>query len=174
MKHFFKKVSYSIGLSFILGIATLNYAGESTDGQLVLKYVNEVRAKHHLGPLKMNALMSQEAYRHSIAMSTHQIPFGHIGFDKRIKTLYRDIPKANGGSENVAAGKWNARQVVDGWMNSPGHRRNILGHYHLTGIGISRDKQGRIYYTQLFLRNDGATPTRTRHRTRAPFVFAWH
>jgi uncharacterized protein YkwD len=45
-----------------------------------------------------------------------------------------------------------AHKVVDGWLHSPGHKKNIEGDYNFTGIGVSKDKNGRIYYTQIFLR----------------------
>jgi uncharacterized protein YkwD len=40
--------------------------------------------------------------------------------------------------------------VIDGWIHSPGHRQNILGHYNLTGIAIAYDSQHKPYYTQVF------------------------
>ena len=47
-----------------------------------------------------------------------------------------------------------AKIVVDGWIKSPGHRQNIVGRYNLTGIGIVRDRAGKLYYTQLFVRTN--------------------
>ncbi len=43
--------------------------------------------------------------------------------------------------------------MVEQWLTSPGHKRNIVGNYNITGIGIARDKQGKLYYTQIFLRS---------------------
>ena len=41
--------------------------------------------------------------------------------------------------------------AVDGWLNSPGHKRNLLNtKYTDTGIGIA-NKRGTVYYTQIFL-----------------------
>ena len=54
-------------------------------------------------------------------------------------------------SENVALGYPNAETVVDGWMSSSGHRRNILdGEVIETGIGIARSSAGGLYYCQVF------------------------
>lgn len=36
------------------------------------------------------------------------------------------------------------------WKSSPGHRRNILSPYRYIGVGIDKDKYGRIFYTQVF------------------------
>jgi uncharacterized protein YkwD len=54
-------------------------------------------------------------------------------------------------AENVAVGYPNAETVVQGWMNSTGHRRNILdGDVVETGIGIARSSSGGLYYCQVF------------------------
>ncbi|KTD23796.1 putative transporter [Legionella lansingensis] len=120
----------------------------------ILVYVNEYRAQRGLPPLKMNNLMSKEAEIHSREMATHKISFGHKDFDKRIKRLFTTIKQCRGGSENVAYAYKDAKDVVKNWLTSPGHRRNILGHYNLTGIGLARDSRGKIYFTQIFLRTD--------------------
>lgn len=53
--------------------------------------------------------------------------------------------------ENLAAGFNTASSVVSGWMNSEGHRANILNEgYTQIGIGIVKDKEGRIYWVQIF------------------------
>ncbi|WP_131781312.1 CAP domain-containing protein [Legionella gresilensis] len=120
--------------------------------QDILHYINQYRIKRGLGPLKINKVISVEATNHSQEMAAHQVPFGHQGFSKRIKHLYSAIKDARGGAENVAYNYKTAKIVVSEWIKSPGHRRNIVGNYNLTGIGIAYDKKGRIYYTQLFLR----------------------
>ena len=122
----------------------------------VLQAVNEYRAKRHLAPLSMNPILSREAKIHSWDMERKRIPFGHQYFGTRIKHIYSQIKHCNGGSENVA---WyppnkSPRDVVALWLTSSGHRRNILGHYNLTGVGIVRDKRGWLYYTQIFIRTD--------------------
>lgn len=54
-------------------------------------------------------------------------------------------------AENVALGYPNAETVVTGWMNSKGHRANILNHNVVeTGIGIARSSAGGLYYCQVF------------------------
>lgn len=121
--------------------------------RLVLQYVNQYRAKHHLAPLTMNRYASTEAYRHSWNMAHKKIGFGHGGFGGRYKRLYKHGKNCRGASENVAYYRMDAKQLVNGWISSPGHRRNILGHYNQTGIGIvPSSKKGWGYMTQLFLR----------------------
>jgi uncharacterized protein YkwD len=119
----------------------------------ILNYVNAYRVEHHLQPLKMNTLMSKEAYLHSRDMAEHKMPFGHNDFSKRIQHCFKQFNLDRGpGAENVAYNYKTAKIVVDGWLHSRGHLANIRGNYNLTGIGIARDKQGKIYFTQLFMR----------------------
>ncbi len=121
--------------------------------QQVLFYVNQYRIKHHRVPLKLIPTISKTAETHSIAMAKKRVPFGHQNFNQRINSLYKQIKNCQGGAENVAYYKYGPKKLVDAWIASPGHRRNILGDYNLTGIGIAHDSKGWGYYTQLFLKS---------------------
>lgn len=137
--------------------AKTNYAAIDAENQKkILVYVNQYRQKRGLPPLKMNKLISQEAERHSRDMGTHRVPFGHQYFSKRIKRIFDDIQQCHGGAENVAYNYRDAKIVVEQWLTSPGHRRNIEGRYNLTGIGLARDSRGKLYFTQIFVRTDNA------------------
>lgn len=121
--------------------------------QLILQYVNEYRVAYHLAPLVLNTKISKEAAGHSAEMASKQVAFGHAYFQTRIQHIYHDIPHCQAGAENVAYYKQNAKNLVAAWIASPGHRRNILGNYNLTGIGIAHaSKRGWAYYTQIFIR----------------------
>lgn len=57
-------------------------------------------------------------------------------------------------AENVANGQRTASEVMNSWMNSSGHRSNILSPaYNQIGVGVARDSNGRLYWTQMFIRN---------------------
>jgi uncharacterized protein YkwD len=152
-----KKCSYlaiSLVTMVLLTLLPNAYAANSNDAAMaseILMYVNQYRAQHGLDQLVMNDTISHEAHRHSQEMATHAVPFGHDGFSQRMHYLRSHVIDASSGAENVAYNYKTAKIVVDGWLHSPGHRRNIMGHYNLTGIGIVRDKAGKIYYTQMFL-----------------------
>jgi uncharacterized protein YkwD len=60
------------------------------------------------------------------------------------------IPSIYRFAENVAYGATTGKEVVNDWKNSPPHRKNMLGRYKYIGIGIAKDRRGRIYYTQIF------------------------
>ena len=135
--------------------ANQHITSDAENQKMILYYVNAYRLKHHLAPLKMHNVISEEAAKHSRDMANKAMPFGHDDFNGRIKRLYRQIKECRGGAENVAYYKLDAKKLVEQWVASPGHRRNIEGNYNLTGIGIAHGKQGWAYYTQIFLRNDG-------------------
>jgi len=57
-------------------------------------------------------------------------------------------------AENIASGQRSAEEVMKYWMNSPGHRANILSSsYNQIGVGVARDQNGNLYWTQLFIKN---------------------
>lgn len=54
--------------------------------------------------------------------------------------------------ENIAYGQPTAQAVMDAWMNSPGHRANILNRsYTQIGVGAVSDSNGILYWTQDFI-----------------------
>lgn len=116
----------------------------------ILAYVNADRAQHGLSPLKLNDTESAIAARHSRDMATGKVPFGHTGLNDRAKAIRKALGEVHSVGENVASGPMTAREVVDGWLNSPGHKRNIEGDFTLTGIGYAKDRQGNIFFTQIF------------------------
>lgn len=117
----------------------------------ILQLVNEHRAAKHLPPLEMFDNISDAAEKHSTDMAKKRVPFGHDGFDERVDGLMIKIKGANAAAENVAYGAPTAADVVRMWLNSSGHRKNIEGNFNMTGIGIAQDKDGRLYYTQIFI-----------------------
>lgn len=121
----------------------------------IFKDINQYRASYHLPPLKRVPVITQEARQHSIDMAVHRVPLGHTGFSTRVKHIYPHIIMPNGGAENFAYRYKDGHIVSNGWMHSPGHRQNILGHYNYTGIGVARDGAGRLYFTQIFIRGEG-------------------
>jgi uncharacterized protein YkwD len=59
--------------------------------------------------------------------------------------------------ENVAAGQTSAAQVMNSWMNSQGHRENILNrNFNNIGTGIARDTNGVTYWCMVLGRSQGS------------------
>lgn len=145
---------------FIVVLSIFSYHGAHANActasepqvvQAILHEVNLDRLQHGRLPLRLREDMCQEALRHSRDMATHRIPFGHTGFSERLKHIYAHTHQPRGASENVAYHYRDGRDVVRNWLTSPHHRANIRGHYNYTGIGVTRDRQGNLYFTQLFL-----------------------
>lgn len=159
MNHGTRKIILVI-TSLLLGISQLTYAAPATKSinndiaiqNQILVYINQYRQQHGLTPLKMDNKIVKEARNHSIDMANHTMPFGHKYFKSRIDRLHAQIKNSNAGAENVAYNYKDAQDVVKNWLRSPGHKRNIVGNYDLTGIGIARDHNEKIYFTQIFLK----------------------
>lgn len=92
----------------------------------VLALVNARRAEAGCRPVKLDDRLSRAAQLHSEDMSANDY-FDHTSKDGR---TFSDRAKAQGyqtpGAENIAQGQSSADAVMDAWMNSQGHRENIL------------------------------------------------
>jgi uncharacterized protein YkwD len=118
--------------------------------------INEIRQQQGLKPLKNNARLAQVARNYSRLMAEKNF-FSHTGPDgrrvgQRVQAagiVYWIVGENLFKSVNIPNP---APVAVRGWMESPGHRENILnGKYSETGVGVWQ--QGNSYYfTQLFLR----------------------
>ena len=114
----------------------------------VIALVNDERAKAGCGALTEESHVTQAAQDFSDKMSaenffSHTSPDGTT-FDQRIKQA--GYPKP--GAENIARGQTSAAQVMDSWMNSEGHRANILN-CSLKKIGVGVTTAG-WYWVQDF------------------------
>ncbi len=142
--------------------------------------INEERQKHGLSALAWNSTLSRIARKHSSDMAkrnyfSHHSPEGHdflyrykqdgyacsVSVDDRLylgaenifqNYLYDRIVYVN----DVPHYDWNsmakmAETTVQGWMNSPGHRKNILTpHWKTEGIGVVISPDDKVYITQNF------------------------
>lgn len=118
----------------------------------ILQYINQHRRSLGKPSLELATTASEQAYRHSRNMANRKTGFGHEGFDNRVEAIKKNAGWISASAENVAYGKLTAREVVEGWLNSPGHRKNIEGDYRYTGIGVYQDAKGILFFTQIFYR----------------------
>ena len=115
------------------------------------RLVNVQRTSHGCPALTVNSKLTSAARTHSAWMAQSG-RFSHTGrsgssFVARSKAAGYATPSA----ENIAYGYRSAAQVVTGWMNSPGHRTNILNCQSKTvGLGAVFSANGTPYYTQDF------------------------
>ncbi len=112
--------------------------------------VNEERAKAGCGPLTEHPLLTKAAQGHSDDMAARDF-FDHTNPDgdgpgERITAAGYTWSSYG---ENIAKGQTTPAQVMDAWMNSPGHRANILN-CGFKEIGIGLHTSGGPYWTQAF------------------------
>ena len=116
----------------------------------VLELVNEERAKNGLSALQMDESVRKVARVKSSDMSKNKY-FSHTsptyGTPFEMLKSYGISYKSAG--ENIAQGYTSPEAVVKGWMNSSGHRANILN-ASFTHIGIGYEASGN-YWTQMFI-----------------------
>lgn len=61
--------------------------------------------------------------------------------------------KASGAAENIAQGQRTPQHVMSSWMNSPGHKNNILSEsFSEIGVGVAKDSKGNLTWTQMFIK----------------------
>lgn len=123
----------------------------SVFAQQVLELVNEERAKVGAAPLKMNVKAVQAAdvrAKEIVTSFSHTRPNGS-SFSTALTESGVNFKTAG---ENIAWGQKTPQEVMNVWMNSQGHRANILNTaFTEIGIGVYQAPSGIIYWTQLFL-----------------------
>ncbi|MEV4945685.1 sigma-70 family RNA polymerase sigma factor [Streptomyces sp. NPDC053755] len=125
-------------------------ARPDSTAQQVIDIVNSERSKAGCGPLAGNDLLDRAAQGHSDDMAArdyfdHTNPDGDGPGERVTATGYRWSTYG----ENIAMGQSSAAQVMESWMNSPGHRANILN-CSFKEIGIGIHTAGGPYWTQVF------------------------
>ncbi|MDP3971378.1 MAG: CAP domain-containing protein [Candidatus Nanopelagicales bacterium] len=105
-------------------------------------------------PLQWDQNLATAARAHSTDMATrgyfaHDTPEGKTPWQRFGEAGVRPY---QGAAENIAQGNRTPRDVVDGWINSPGHCRNLMGNYENLGVGLSSSATGSRYWTQDFIR----------------------
>jgi uncharacterized protein YkwD len=116
----------------------------------ILDLVNAHRKGLNLSELKRLDIVSSVANTHTNYMiEVGQI--SHDNFDQRSQTLMKNSQAKKVG-ENVAYGYSSAKGVVNGWLNSSGHKK-VIESTEYTHFGISTDsnKEGRNYFTHIFI-----------------------
>ncbi|MFJ5263136.1 CAP domain-containing protein [Streptomyces sp. NPDC088387] len=118
----------------------------------VTELTNRERIRAGLRPLAPDPLLTVAAQAHSADMVardfySHTAPDGSRPWDRAAAAGAR----RRSVGENIACGQRSAGEVVTGWMNSPGHRANILKpDFTHIGIGLAGGGRSGTYWTQLF------------------------
>jgi hypothetical protein len=114
----------------------------------IVELTNQERAARNLPPLKLQF----ELTRAAMWLAYDQAQYNYFGHrdclgrssSSRILSFQYKNPAATG--ENIAGGHFTPERVVNGWMQSPGHRRNILARkFREIGIGYDENENSRFY-----------------------------
>jgi uncharacterized protein YkwD len=130
--------------------APVTVSAETQAAAEVLKLVNEERAKVGCDAVSANSALSELAEAFSDAMAEqgffdHTDPSGATPWDRAAKAGITDL-----GGENIARGQADAAAVMEAWMNSPGHKANILNcDFKTLGVGVHFGSGGP-WWTQDF------------------------
>lgn len=127
-----------------------NGAENTSYAMQVIDLVNKERAKEGLPALQYDANIAKAAL---VRAKETEVSFSHTrpngsSFSTALKEAgvsYR------GAGENIAWGQKSPEEVMKGWMNSPGHRANIMNkNFTKIGVGYYQNSKGVNYWTQLF------------------------
>jgi len=133
-------------------------AALAADEKALLDLLNEARKKEKLPPLKANAILHKVARLHSANMAkqekmAHQLDGKGVGdrtdaggYDYRV--VRENLAASEGEVDSPAP---TPKEIHDKWMESKGHRANLLDERVTeVGIAIVVSKKGTYYYTQVF------------------------
>lgn len=142
----FRTSAYAAQFKTISGSFNYSYATE------VLSLVNDERAAYGLKPLTMTQELTNGAMIRAAETAvsfSHTRPNGEQCFTAFEWKYYA--------GENIAAGQRSPKAVVNAWMNSSGHRANILS-ANFTTIGVGCfEYNGRLYWAQAFSGGNGSS-----------------
>lgn len=121
----------------------------------VLERINQERQKYGLNPVTVDTALNAAAMHRAAECAvyfSHTRPSGDSCFS--VLSEYGISVSAAG--ENIAAGQTSAESVMDSWMNSDGHRANILNaSYTTVGIGCFLQSGGKPCWVQVFADGEG-------------------
>ena len=117
----------------------------------VIKAHNRLRAEDKLPPLEVSTRLQAAAEKHAKDMAskgkmTHKGSDGSSSIQRIVATGY----KYRRAGENVAAGYFTIDALIKGWMESPPHKRNILGSFSQIGVACATGENGKRYWCVTF------------------------
>jgi uncharacterized protein YkwD len=112
---------------------------------------NRLRAEAKLPPLTVNAKLQAAAEAHAKDMAdrgemTHKGSDGSMIADRVKAQRYRYFRVG----ENIAYGRFTTARLMKGWMESPPHKRNILGSFSQIGVACAIAEDGKRYWCVTF------------------------
>ena len=125
----------------------------SQQAEAVLQLVNQERSKQGLGSLKLSTTLTDIATTKAKDMAVNNY-FSHTSptYGSPFQMLQHFGVSYRSAGENIAAGQKSPQEVMNAWMNSSGHRANILnGSYTELGVGYYQGGSYGTEWVQLFI-----------------------
>lgn len=122
--------------------------------QEVVNLVNQERAKNGLKPLSANWELSRVArYKSQDMIDRNYFAHESPTYGTPFQMMKAFGIRYTAAGENIAYGQRTPQAVMTAWMNSPGHRANILNaNYTQIGVGVAQKANGTYYWTQMFIK----------------------
>jgi uncharacterized YkwD family protein/spore coat assembly protein SafA len=120
----------------------------------VIRLVNVERAKYGLPKLTQNWELCRVArYKSQDMINKHYFAHNSPTYGSPFRMMESFGFKFSAAGENIAMGQRTPAEVMRAWMNSPGHRANILSkNYSQIGVGVAKSSNGTMYWTQMFIK----------------------
>jgi uncharacterized YkwD family protein/spore coat assembly protein SafA len=122
--------------------------------QQVIDLVNQQRSWNGLPALKTNWEVSRVArYKSQDMIDKHYFDHQSPTYGSAFNMMENFGIRFSAAGENIAYGQRTPQAVMNDWMNSPGHRSNILNPtYNQIGVGVAKAANGTLYWTQMFIK----------------------
>jgi uncharacterized protein YkwD len=126
----------------------VNYSYSSSELE-TMKLINDYRVSIGLSSLEKINYISGESEGHNNYMIANNV-VNHDGFVNRSENIIKTVGAKTVG-ENIAYNYSSPQAAVNAWLNSPGHKENIVGNFTHFGISIRENAvTGKKYYTNIF------------------------
>jgi uncharacterized protein YkwD len=157
MPRLFLLITFFLSTAFSVAMAQQTPGADYRSGveRETFFLVNHYRENNGLSPLAWDGEIARVARAHSKDMATGEVDFGHDGFRERVSRLKTVMTGLQGAGENIfmtSSLDQVARNALATWLRSPHHLQNIRGDYNYSGLGVWQDKEGAIYFTQIFVK----------------------
>jgi hypothetical protein len=150
--HTARKISIVVVALVVMTVGLALPAQAGTEGEFLSK-INASRSAAGLPPVSVHSDLVPDASAHSAQMMAAGEIY-HTSPLSAVATGWEAL------AENVGAGP-SVASLHAAFMDSAGHRRNVLGDYNYVGIGVSQSNSGQLWVTVIFMRKAAPAPTTT-------------
>lgn len=117
-----------------------------------LDLLNEYRVDKKLKPLIYSDVIEVIVIEHSKGMAKRSRSFGHAGMNQRCRKIKKRLAADKACGEVVGMGEPDIKSLLKFWLSSPKQQEELArASYTHTALGMYKDSDGVIYWTQIFV-----------------------